>query len=205
MAMTAANRSFAAIEDCGPRRASRSANSPPGNRSGGTRRDRGQMGRRAEEALDTSQQTSSRAKCCSARSRRRSRVISPRTPRSWHKLPRSWNLGRKSCFASRSSSRVADPTIAHQQDSRDHLRGGRTGTGPRLGPSSLAARRKRLSPRRSGTKVDGQRQERIEDPNFEKVFMVHYNFPPFSVGETGLHAWEPAGGKSDTDCLRNVH
>ena len=37
-----------------------------------------------------------------------------------------------------------------------------------------------------GTKVDGQRQERIEDPNFEKVFMVHYNFPPFSVGETGF-------------------
>ncbi len=37
-----------------------------------------------------------------------------------------------------------------------------------------------------GTKVDGQRQERIEDPNYEKVFMVHYNFPPFSVGETGF-------------------
>ena len=37
-----------------------------------------------------------------------------------------------------------------------------------------------------GTKVDGQRQERIEDMNFEKRFMVHYNFPPFSVGETGF-------------------
>ena len=37
-----------------------------------------------------------------------------------------------------------------------------------------------------GTKVDGQRQERIEDPNFEKYFMIHYNFPPFSVGETGF-------------------
>ena len=37
-----------------------------------------------------------------------------------------------------------------------------------------------------GTKVDGQRQERIEDPNYEKYFMVHYNFPPFSVGETGF-------------------
>ena len=37
-----------------------------------------------------------------------------------------------------------------------------------------------------GTKVDGQRQERIEDPNYEKTFMVHYNFPPFSVGETGF-------------------
>ncbi len=37
-----------------------------------------------------------------------------------------------------------------------------------------------------GTKIDGQRQERIEDLNFEKFFMVHYNFPPFSVGETGF-------------------
>lgn len=37
-----------------------------------------------------------------------------------------------------------------------------------------------------GTKIDGQRQERIEDPNYEKHFMVHYNFPPFSVGETGF-------------------
>ena len=37
-----------------------------------------------------------------------------------------------------------------------------------------------------GTKVDGQRQERIEDMNYEKHFMVHYNFPPFSVGETGF-------------------
>lgn len=37
-----------------------------------------------------------------------------------------------------------------------------------------------------GTKTDGQRQERIEDPTYEKYFMVHYNFPPFSVGETGF-------------------
>ena len=37
-----------------------------------------------------------------------------------------------------------------------------------------------------GTKIDGQRQERIEDANYEKYFMVHYNFPPFSVGETGF-------------------
>ncbi len=37
-----------------------------------------------------------------------------------------------------------------------------------------------------GTKTDGQRQERIEDADYEKYFMVHYNFPPFSVGETGF-------------------
>ena len=37
-----------------------------------------------------------------------------------------------------------------------------------------------------GTKIDGQRQERIEDMDYEKHFMVHYNFPPFSVGETGF-------------------
>ena len=36
-----------------------------------------------------------------------------------------------------------------------------------------------------GTKVDGQRQERLENPDYEKTFMVHYNFPPFCVGETG--------------------
>ena len=37
-----------------------------------------------------------------------------------------------------------------------------------------------------GTKEDGQRQERLEDPNYEKRFMVHYNFPPFSVGEVSF-------------------
>ena len=37
-----------------------------------------------------------------------------------------------------------------------------------------------------GTKEDGQRQERLEDPDYEKRFMVHYNFPPFSVGEVSF-------------------
>ena len=37
-----------------------------------------------------------------------------------------------------------------------------------------------------GTKIDGQRQERLEDPDYEKRFMVHYNFPPFSVGEVAF-------------------
>ena len=37
-----------------------------------------------------------------------------------------------------------------------------------------------------GTKMDGQRQERLEDPEYEKRFMVHYNFPPFSVGEVAF-------------------
>ena len=37
-----------------------------------------------------------------------------------------------------------------------------------------------------GTKEDGQRQERLENPNYEKRFMVHYNFPPFSVGEVSF-------------------
>ncbi len=37
-----------------------------------------------------------------------------------------------------------------------------------------------------GTKFDGQRQELINDKDYDKKFMVHYNFPPFSVGETGF-------------------
>ena len=37
-----------------------------------------------------------------------------------------------------------------------------------------------------GTKMDGQRQERLEDAEYEKRFMVHYNFPPFSVGEVAF-------------------
>ncbi len=37
-----------------------------------------------------------------------------------------------------------------------------------------------------GTKMDSQRQEKLEAPDFNKTFMVHYNFPPFSVGETGF-------------------
>ncbi len=37
-----------------------------------------------------------------------------------------------------------------------------------------------------GTKMDTQRQELLEAPDHQKTFMVHYNFPPFSVGETGF-------------------
>ena len=37
-----------------------------------------------------------------------------------------------------------------------------------------------------GTKMDTQRQELLESPDHQKKFMVHYNFPPFSVGETGF-------------------
>ena len=37
-----------------------------------------------------------------------------------------------------------------------------------------------------GTKMDTQRQELLDDPDYQKTFMVHYNFPPFSVGETGF-------------------
>jgi polyribonucleotide nucleotidyltransferase len=37
-----------------------------------------------------------------------------------------------------------------------------------------------------GTKMDSQRQETLEVAEFDKKFMVHYNFPPFSVGETGF-------------------
>ncbi len=37
-----------------------------------------------------------------------------------------------------------------------------------------------------GTKMDAQRQELLEEADHEKKFMVHYNFPPFSVGETGF-------------------
>jgi polyribonucleotide nucleotidyltransferase len=37
-----------------------------------------------------------------------------------------------------------------------------------------------------GTKMDSQRQEKLDDPNFNKLFMVHYNFPPFSVGEVSF-------------------
>ena len=37
-----------------------------------------------------------------------------------------------------------------------------------------------------GTKMDTQRQELLDDPDYQKKFMVHYNFPPFSVGETGF-------------------
>ena len=37
-----------------------------------------------------------------------------------------------------------------------------------------------------GTKMDTQRQELLDDPDYQKTFMVHYNFPPFSVGEVGF-------------------
>ena len=36
------------------------------------------------------------------------------------------------------------------------------------------------------TAGEGQRQEKLEDPDHQKRFMVHYNFPPFSVGEVSF-------------------
>ena len=39
-----------------------------------------------------------------------------------------------------------------------------------------------------GTKDDEQRIELLEPGEASKRFMLHYNFPPFSVGEVGLHA-----------------
>src|SRR5262249_26516035 len=37
-----------------------------------------------------------------------------------------------------------------------------------------------------GTKEDEQRIELLEPGEASKRFMLHYNFPPFSVGETGF-------------------
>jgi len=37
-----------------------------------------------------------------------------------------------------------------------------------------------------GTKDEGQRMEKLENPDTTKSFMVHYNFPPFSVGEVSF-------------------
>ena len=37
-----------------------------------------------------------------------------------------------------------------------------------------------------GTKDDEQRIELLEPGEATKRFMLHYNFPPFSVGETGF-------------------
>jgi len=37
-----------------------------------------------------------------------------------------------------------------------------------------------------GTRDEGQRQEKLEDSDTQKTFMVHYNFPPFSVGEVSF-------------------
>ena len=51
-----------------------------------------------------------------------------------------------------------------------------------------------------GTKIDGQRQERIEDANYEKYFMVHYNFPRSASGKQGSCA-DQGGARSGTDCL----
>ena len=49
-------------------------------------------------------------------------------------------------------------------------------------PSSHAGRRKRSSPPRSGTSDDQQKVELVDGERFKR-FMLHYNFPPFSVGE----------------------
>jgi polyribonucleotide nucleotidyltransferase len=48
-----------------------------------------------------------------------------------------------------------------------------------------------------GTKDDEQRIELLEPGEASKRFMLHYNFPPFSVGETASCA-APAAAKSAT-------
>ena len=48
-----------------------------------------------------------------------------------------------------------------------------------------------------GTADDAQKIESFEGETW-KSFMLHYNFPPFSVGEVGVHDAAPAGAKSAT-------
>jgi len=56
---------------------------------------------------------------------------------------------------------------------------------PRLGP--VHARRDASDGHGdAGTKDDEQRLELLESGETSKRFMLHYNFPPFSVGEVGF-------------------
>ena len=50
----------------------------------------------------------------------------------------------------------------------------------------LAAKRRRWSQSTLGTKEDEQRIEMFDASETSKRFMLHYNFPPFSVGEVGF-------------------
>ncbi len=51
--------------------------------------------------------------------------------------------------------------------------------------SSRAARRRPSSPRRSGTKEDEQFMDDLESGEIKRRFLLHYNFPHYSVGEVG--------------------
>ena len=52
-------------------------------------------------------------------------------------------------------------------------------------PSSLAAKRRRWSPSRSAPRMTCSASSCFEG-EANKRFMLHYNFPPFSVGEVGF-------------------
>ncbi len=59
---------------------------------------------------------------------------------------------------------------------------------PRVHGSSLFTRgeTQALVTATLGTSDDAQRQELLENPESSKRFMLHYNFPPFSVGEVAF-------------------
>ena len=62
-------------------------------------------------------------------------------------------------------------------------------------PSLPVEKRKLWSWRRLGTQGDEQLVDDLEGKT-SKNFMLHYNFPPFSVGEVGRFTVRQDGGRS---------
>jgi polyribonucleotide nucleotidyltransferase len=69
--------------------------------------------------------------------------------------------------------------------------------GPTARRCSRAARRRRWSSPRSGTGDDEQFIDALHG-NFKENFLLHYNFPPYSVGRGGPRGLARAGARSAT-------
>ena len=110
------------------------------------------------------------------RSRRRSPIAAPRSARRTSRRRRSTCASW--CSTPAAASTAAPPPTSGRSPARSACCRGRTAR-----RCSRAARPRRWSRPRSGTSQDAQHIEALTG-NIDKRFMLHYNFPPFSTGET---------------------
>ena len=177
----------------------RRRNSPP--HAGKTEAQAAALRRRrrtARSRLRTSPATASRprstrrarspARRRSARSRTKS---TPRSSRNSRK-PRSSRSARRSITSRRKPSASASSTSGVRCDGRDidddppaQRRSRPPAPRPRLARSSSAAKPRRVCLATLGTGDEAQDLDGYTGGETSKRFILHYNFPPFSVGETG--------------------
>ena len=90
---------------------------------------------------------------------------------------------RRSCAAEILENSRRPDGRALRRDPRHHTARSASCRAPTAPRSSPAARRRPWSRSTLGTSEDTQIIDTVQEPDHKKRFMLHYNFPPFSVGE----------------------